>query len=257
VRYRSALSRTTSGPTALALTGLALSTLLLPVLGQGGFSLWAQISVYVFTLACVGLFFHGLLSLWEDLPTPAMLALGAAAAVPGMLAAYFSRPEILAEGAGALTLLALLLANICRLLAACAIACALARHITSAGVALLIAGVATFSDLFSVFAGPTRTLVREDSPALDFLLLIFPTFGQPAGFALGISDFIFLALFAATAHLLGLRYLLTLAAGFTATLLAMICGLILERPLPALPFIALSFVLVNITPLLSTLRKAH
>lgn len=252
MRSRAATFLTASGAVALA-----FATLLLPALGGGGFSLWAQISAYVLTLACVGLFFHGLLSLWEDLPTPAMLALGAVAAVLGVLSAILSSPEVLVEDAGALTLLALLFANVFRLVAAASLAFALARYVTSPGVALLIAGVATISDVFSVFAGPTRALVREDSPALDFLLLIFPAFGQPAGFALGISDFIFLALFAATASLLGLRYPLTLAAGLAATLLAMVCGLILRQPLPALPFIALSFVAVNFRQLLASLRKAR
>jgi len=241
--------------TASGFAVLALVTLVLPAVGEAVFSPARQISAYILVLVSVGLIFHGLLSLWEKLPTPAMLVLGAVAAALGFPAAFLSRPEALAEEPVILSLLALLLANAFRLLAATALAYALARHVTSPGVALLIAGVATVSDLFSVFAGPTRALVREDSPALDFLLLIFPTFGQPAGFALGISDFIFLALFAATSRLLNLRYPLTLAAGLAATLLAMACGLLLERPLPALPFISVSFVIVNANLLLAALRK--
>ena len=116
-------------------------------------------------------------------------------------------------------------------------------------IALLVAGLAA-ADLFSVFAGPTRALVESGAPALDYLLLIFPTFGYPLGFALGLADFIFLTLFAALArHLEGLGTLPTLALGFAAVLLAMLTGLLLARPLPALPFIALSFVLTNASPL--------
>lgn len=241
--------------TASGFAALALVTLVLPALGDGGFSPARQVSAYVLVLVSVGLIFHGLLSLWEDLPTPAMLLLGAVVTVLGLPAAFLSRPEALAEEPEILPLLVLLLADTFRLTASVALAYGLARHVTSAGVALLIAGVATASDLFSVFAGPTRALVRKDSPALDFLLLIFPTFGQSAGFALGISDFIFLALFAATSRLLNLRYPLTLAAGLAATLLAMVCGLILGRPLPALPFISTSFVAVNADLLLAALRK--
>jgi hypothetical protein len=70
---------------------------------------------------------------------------------------------------------------------------------------MLIVAVATASDLFSVLAGPTRTLVEEDSPALDLLLLVFPIFGSALGFGLGVSDFIFLALFAAASRFLNLR----------------------------------------------------
>jgi len=250
VRERPATLWITSGFVALTLV-----TLVLPAVGEGGFSPAHQVSAYVLVLVSVGLLFHGLLSLWEDLPTPAILILGAVAVALGLPAAFISRPEVLTEEPAILRLLALLLADAFRLLASAALAYALARHVTSVGVVLLIAGVATASDLFSVFAGPTRALVREDSPALDFLLLIFPTFGQPAGFALGVSDFIFLALFAATSRLLNLRYPLTLAAGLAATLLAMVCGLILERPLPALPFISISFVIANANLLLAALRK--
>ncbi len=250
MRERPATLWITSGFVALTLV-----TLVLPAVGEGGFSPAHQVSAYVLVLVSVGLLFHGLLSLWEDLPTPAILILGASAVALGLPAAFISRPEVLTEEPAILRLLALLLADAFRLLASAALAYALARHVTSVGVVLLIAGVATASDLFSVFAGPTRALVREDSPALDFLLLIFPTFGQPAGFALGVSDFIFLALFAATSRLLNLRYPLTLAAGLAATLLAMVCGLILERPLPALPFISISFVIANANLLLAALRK--
>ena len=243
--------------TACGIAALALVTLLLPAVGEGGFSPWRQILAYILVLACVGLLFHGFLLAWENLSTRTVLALGAGAAALGFPAALLASPEALAKGPAMLSLFALLLANALRLLAACALALALARHVTSAGVALLIAGVATVSDLFSVFAGPTRALIRKDSPALDFLLLVFPTFGQPAGFALGISDFIFLALFAATSRFLNLYYTLTIMAGLCTTLLTMVCGLILDRPLPALPFISLSFVIVNLSPLLAYLRGSR
>jgi hypothetical protein len=78
---------------------------------------------------------------------------------------------------------------------------------------------------------------------------IIPTFGYPLGFALGVADFIFLALFSAVAHhLKGLRPFITLSLGCTAVLLAMLVGFLLETALPALPFIALSFILANATP---------
>jgi hypothetical protein len=59
----------------------------------------------------------------------------------------------------------------------------------------------------------------------------FPIFGFPLGFALGVSGFIFLALFAATAGYLHLRHpLQTLIFGCAVTLLAMLTGLLLEPP---------------------------
>jgi hypothetical protein len=77
------------------------------------------------------------------------------------------------------------------------------------------------------------------------LPLVFPTFGSPLGFGLGLSDFISFALFAAAGHSLDLRYAATLLRASCAAFLAVTAGLLLERPLPALPFIAIAFVLGN------------
>ena len=230
---------------ALGAAALGLCTTLLPFVGAGRFSYAAQVSAYALILIPLALVLYGFPTLVGDLATPRLLAVGAAVAVAGVLATLPGRPENLAEGPRLLPLVALFVANLLRVAAAATVGLALARYVNSSGVALLIAGVATASDLFSVFAGPTKALVQGDSPALDFLLLIFPTFGRPLGFGLGISDFIFLALFAAVARLLDLRSKLTLASGCAATVLAMTAGLLLERPLPALPFISLSFVLAN------------
>ena len=106
-----------------------------------------------------------------------------------------------------------------------------------------------------MFAGSTRTLVEDDSPALDFLLLVFPTFGSVAGFGLGTSDFVFLALFAASSLLLDLRYPATLLCVCAGPLLALTTGLLLERPLPAVPFAAAAFVLADADLILASLLK--
>ena len=97
--------------------------------------------------------------------------------------------------------------------------------------------------------------MQENSPLLDGLLLVFPTFGSALGFGLGLSDFIFLALFAAASLFLNLRYLPTLLGVCFAAFLAVTAGLMLERPLPALPFIAIAFVLVNADLIVTSLVK--
>lgn len=239
---------------ALGAAALGLCAALLPVLGSGEFSYAGQISAFALAVAPAGLVLHGFASLTRRLSTPRLLILGGGGAVLGFALAFLARPEAFAADAVLPILAFLFSANALRILAAASLGLALARHVSSPGVALLVAGVATASDLFSVFAGPTRALLREESPALDLLLLIFPAFGQPLGFALGVSDFVFLALFAAMSRTLGLRYPLTLSCCLGATLLAMTAALLLERPLPALPFISLSFVLVNADLILDSLR---
>jgi hypothetical protein len=230
-----------------ALWGLALA---LPLLREPVFG-W--LLAYALAISSIGATLYGFAALARHLPTPRLLLFGALAAIPGFLLALLVRPETLAEGYAPLTSSALSLANVLRALAGASLGISLSRYVTSPGVALLIAAVATASDLFSVFAGPTGALLREDSPVLDLLLLILPSFGEPLGFALGVSDLVFLALFLAISCRLGLRYLPTLASGCLAILLAMILGLSLGRPLPALPFISLSFVLANADLLYSSL----
>jgi hypothetical protein len=246
-------------PVALGAVGLAAVVSLLPILGDADVSFAERVLSYALAVMPVGVLVFGLLALAASLSTPRVLLAGAAAGLLGAAAAVYlaGRPEAPAGGAAPVSLALLFLADAGRICFAAALALALARHVTSVGVAFLVAAVATAADLFSVLAGPTKALVEEGSPALDFLLVIFPTFGQPLGFALGVADFVFLALFAAMARHLSLRPAPTLALGCAAILAAMLAGLILGTYLPALPFITLSFVLANADLALESLRKTR
>jgi len=233
--------------------GLAALTFLLPLVDAPALSRTARIAAYALVLAPVALVLDGSLLSARGYATSRLLILGAAAGASGFLFALIARPENLENGSWAL--LSLALANLLRIAAAACVGISLARYVSSVGVVLLIVAVATASDLFSVFAGPTRALMREDSPLLDVLLLVFPTFGSALGFGLGVSDFIFLALFAAASRFLNLRYAATLLGVCSAAFLALSAGLLLERPLPALPFIALAFVLVNLDLIIRSLTR--
>jgi hypothetical protein len=214
-----------------------------------------RIASYALCLIPVCLLLHGFFIAAGGYATSRLLALGAVSAVLGLSSAFLARPEDLVDGSGVLVLLALSVANLSRILAAACLGIALARYITSVGVVLIIVFAAVASDLFSVLAGPTRVLVQEDSPVLDGLLLVFPTFGSALGFGLGLSDFIFLALFAAAGRFLNLRYAATLLGVCFAAFLAVSAGLLLERPLPALPFIAIAFVMLNADLIVASLVK--
>jgi hypothetical protein len=215
----------------------------------------ARIAAYALVLVPISLLLHGFFVTAGSYATSRLLALGAVSAGLGLSSAFLASPEDLENGSGVLVLLALCVANLSRILAAACLGIALSRYITSVGVVLIIVFAAVASDLFSVFAGPTRVLVQEDSPVLDGLLLVFPTFGSALGFGLGLSDFIFLALFAAASRFLDLRYAASLIGICFAAFLAVTAGLLLERPLPALPFIAVAFVLVNADLIVASLAK--
>ncbi len=215
----------------------------------------ARIVAYALVLVPVALLLHGSLVAAGGYATSRLLALGAVSAALGLSSAFLASPEDLANGSGILVLLALCVADLSRILAAACLGISLARYVTSVGTVLIIVLAAIVSDIFSVFAGPTRVLVQEDSPILDGLLLVFPTFGSALGFGLGLSDFIFLALFAAASRFLNLRYVATLLSICFAAFLAVTAGLLLERPLPALPFIAIAFVLVNADLIVASLAR--
>jgi hypothetical protein len=253
MRYLSARGLTYSLAGAAILVGLIL---LLPLVGATAeLPPNARIAAYALVLVPVSLLLHGLLVTAGDYATSRLLVIGAVSAALGLSSAFLASPEDLASGSGVLVLLALCVADLSRIVAAACVGISLARYVTSVGTVLIIVFAAIVSDLFSVFAGPTRVLVQEDSPILDGLLLVFPTFGSALGFGLGLSDFIFLALFAAASSFLNLRYSATLIGICVATFLAVTAGLLLERPLPALPFIAIAFVLVNADLILGSLMK--
>ena len=238
-----------------AATLVALIFLLLLVDLMPESFLAARIVAYALVLVPVSLLLHGFFLAAGGYETSWLLAVGAVSAALGLSSAFLASPEDLEKGSGVFVLLALSVADLSRILAAACVGIALARYITSVGVVLIIVFAAIASDLFSVFAGPTRVLVQEESPLLDALLLVFPTFGSALGFGLGVSDFIFIALFAAASRFLDLRYGATLLGLCFAAFLAVTAGLLLQRPLPALPFIAFAFVIVNADLIVASLVK--
>ena len=234
----------------------ATLTFLLPLVAiTPGLHPAARITAYGLVLIPMSLLLHGFFVMARGYTTSRLLALGAVSAAIGISSAFLVRPEDLVNGSGVLVLFTLCVANLSRILAAACVGIALARYITSVGVVLIIVLAAIASDLFSVFAGPTRMFVQEGSPVLEGLLLVFPTFGSALGFGLGLSDFIFIALFAAASRFLNLRYAATLLGVCFAAFLAVSAGLLLARPLPALPFIAIAFVLVNADLIVASLVK--
>jgi hypothetical protein len=244
-------------PTALGTVGLTAVIATLPILGDGEeVSLAEHVLAFVLVVLPVGVLLYGLIALVAGRPVPKLLLWGVAAGTFGVAAAYLGgRPEEVAAGPTALPLALVLLADVFRMAAAVCLGVVLARPFTSPGMSLLLTGVVGAVDLFSVFAGPTRALVEGRSPSLNYFLLGFPTFGRPWGFALGASDFLILAFFTALAERLDLRPLTSLALGCVGVALSLLSALLLSRPLPVAPFIALSLVLANASPLACALAR--
>jgi hypothetical protein len=146
-------------------------------------------------------------------------------------------------------------ATLTKLCAASMLGLALGSLLQSAaeivGVALLIAAV----DIYSVAAGPTRVIVEHHVDVLNAFTLAFHPIGSEGDAQIGSSDFVFFAVFLAAGRRFGLRLQATwlaMTASFGATLLL---SYLLDRALPALPLLSLSFLLVNLCPLRARLRR--
>jgi hypothetical protein len=109
-------------------------------------------------------------------------------------------------------------------------------------VALMIPWV----DAYSVWRGPTNTIVEHHKGVFERLSFAFPAPGQESTANLGIPDILFFAVFLAAADRFGLRVRLTwllMAASFGATIaLAVWFDL---GGLPALPLLSLAFLSAN------------
>ena len=108
-------------------------------------------------------------------------------------------------------------------------------------------------DIVSVLAGPTSVLLRERSPALDYLSFSIPAWGG-GNEQLGVSDIIFLGFYAAAAWRHGLRRAATAVGLILGLVAAVVAGVLTDRALPVLPALALGLLLPNLDRLEHLLR---
>jgi hypothetical protein len=151
-------------------------------------------------------------------------------------------------GGGALSWAGLLaLAAPVKAIGALSLGCLLALQLDRAWLLVLIALLAFLADIWSVFAGPTRVIVERAPGVLDYLLVHFPAMGYAGpGTALGMSDWVFLALFTVGSRLNGLRPRATFAAMMVSLGVTFLITMAFRRPLPALPLLGLAFLLANL-----------
>lgn len=125
-----------------------------------------------------------------------------------------------------------------------------------AGIAVVIPWI----DAWSVWRGPTRHLVTKREELFTSLSIPFPLPGEHAAAALGLPDFLFFAVFLAAAARWRLRSGLTWLAmtlSFGATMaLAAYTDIFGGAGLPALPLLAVGFLLPNLDLLLKRLGRS-
>jgi hypothetical protein len=120
---------------------------------------------------------------------------------------------------------------------------------------VLVAAVIPWVDIASVYRGPTRVVVEEEPGIFERIAIAFAVPGDGAAARLGPPDIVFFALFLAAADRFGLRVVATwlgMTGAISATLVATY-ALDLDG-MPALPAVALGFVVPNADLLWRALR---
>jgi hypothetical protein len=121
--------------------------------------------------------------------------------------------------------------------------------------AVLVACIIPFVDAYSVWRGPTKEIVSKHAHVFDVLSFAFPVPGEHSAANLGIPDLLFFALFLGAAARFGLRVLPTFLGLLTGIGLTIAATVAFDlNGLPALPGIALGFLLPNADLILPRLR---
>jgi hypothetical protein len=208
----------------------------LPGLGQGDGALLVADGI---GLLAVGATVASLLPAWRARRVQLVALAGGAAGTAALnlagVGALANVPEaVLASAAG------LLLAS------------ALATPAVAVAVPLFVAAI----DIWSVASGPTSRLVQAGRDPVDVLSFDLPAWGGGTAGGLGLTDAVFLAMFAAWAWRFGLRRRATLAGLGGGLLAALVLSVLTEEAIPALPLVAAGYLLPNADRLRRRLRPA-
>jgi hypothetical protein len=146
--------------------------------------------------------------------------------------------------------------NFARLAAAALVGWVFLRVFEAVSWVTLVAAIIPFVDSISVWRGPTKTITTKHPEVFDVLSFAFPVPGEHSAAQLGMPDVLFFSLF------LGASARFDLRVGWTFS--GMVAGLALTFAattefqalgLPALPGIALGFLLPNADLLWRAVRK--
>lgn len=226
---------------AVPLAALAyfLAAPLLPALPGGDATVLVAGSAGLLFVAASTL---ALLPAYQTLIGPLLVVLGA-----GLLVAALNVDDAGGVGAGA---------NVVEALLASAVGLLLARWLEGPAIAVAVALFVAAVDVWSVASGPSSRMLSEGTDRVDPLSFDLPAWGD-AGSAghLGLSDAVFLSLFAAWAWRYGFRRAGTVAAMVAGLLLALALSVALDTAIPALPFIAAGFLLPNADRVWTLLRR--
>jgi hypothetical protein len=235
-RPSSLLTRRRPGPVTLALAfplaafAYFLAAPALPALAPGDETVLVAGGIGVLFVAATTL---SLLPARETLIGPLLIVLGS-----GLLVAALNIDSDEGVGAGA---------NVFEALLASAVGLLLARAFAVPMSAVAVPLFAAAVDVLSVWNGPTARMLEDGTDRVDPLSFDFPAWGGCASAGhLGLSDAVFLSMFAAWSERYGFRRRLTLAGMVLGLLASVLLSVAFDRAIPALPLIAAGYLLPNL-----------
>ena len=200
---------------------------------------------------------------WLDVAWLAFVLIPAAFALVLLALPLADQRGLLAAGLCAGGLAALLtavdanvFANFLRLAAATFLGFWFLRFFETVGWVVTVACIIPWVDAYSVWRGPTKTILNQHPHVFTVLSFAFPVPGTHSAANLGVPDLFFFALFLAAAYHYGLRVVptwLCLVASLGGTIALTVWWNL--SGLPALPGIALGFLLPNADLLRRRLRR--
>jgi hypothetical protein len=171
---------------------------------------------------------------------PLLIVLGA-----GLLTAALNAARV---GAGA---------NVPEALMAAAVGLLLARGLRFPAIAITLPLFVALIDAWSVASGPSSRMFARGVAIDDPLSFDVPGWGHAASAGvLGLSDAVFLAMFASWALHFGFRRVATIAGLVLGLLATLVLGVVLDRAIPALPLLAAGYLLPNLDRVRRLLRDA-
>jgi hypothetical protein len=123
---------------------------------------------------------------------------------------------------------------------------------------VLVAAVIPWVDIVSVYHGPTRVVIEDEPGLFERIAVSFSLPGEDAAARIGPPDILFFALFLATAARFGLRVAATWVGMTAAIAGTLVATYVFDlNGLPALPAVALGFLLPNADLLLARGRQSR
>jgi hypothetical protein len=182
--------------------------------------------------------------------------------VAALAPARTAAPRLVAVAVAAAALTAVLIAagldgtpaTLAKLVASACLGIALAGLLQTPAEIVAIAVLVAAVDAYSVAAGPTRAIVLHHQQVLGAFTLAFHPPGTYGVAQIGVSDFVFFALFAAASVRMGLRPRATWLATTASLGATMALSYAFDTALPALPLLSLGFLGANADLLLERSR---